>query len=168
MRQNSQRRSNRPAIGYVPPKARFQTFPWHRVGGVFPGLRAGGRRIQSGQTSLTVNTSRLLALPLLASAALLSGCASRPAEARATNLNQPGPAIGHAVGSVGGAVTGQVAGAVVAGAQGAADAIKAPFNNERRVVRRWRTETTADGRTIQVPYEVEVDEHGRVIEPGKN
>ncbi len=98
---------------------------------------------------------------------VLSGCMSRPPEARATDLNQPGPAIGHAVGSVGGAVTGQVAGAVVAGAQGAADAVKAPFNTERRIIRRWRTETTSDGRTIQVPYEVVVDANGHVIEERK-
>lgn len=67
-----------------------------------------------------------------------------------------------------GTVAGQVTGAVAAGAEATADAMKAPYGNERRVVRRWRTETTADGRTIQVPYEVEVDEHGRVIEPKKN
>lgn len=109
----------------------------------------------------------LLLSSLVVSMSVLSGCASRPAEARATDLNQPGPAIGHAVGSVGGAVTGQVAGAIAAGAQGAADAVKAPFNNERRVIRRWRTETTADGRTIQVPYEVVVDANGHVIEERK-
>lgn len=67
-----------------------------------------------------------------------------------------------------GAVAGQVTGAVAAGAEATSDAMKAPFSNERRVVRRWRTETTADGRTIQVPYEVEVDEHGRAIEPKRN
>lgn len=107
-------------------------------------------------------------LPVLALASLVSsGCASRPAEARGTNPAQPGPTLGHAVGTAVGTVTGQVTGAVVAGAEGAADAMKAPFTNERRVVRRWRTETTPDGRTIQVPYEVEVDEHGRVIEPTK-
>ena len=104
----------------------------------------------------------------LFSVALLSGCASRPTEARGTNPNQPGPAVGYAVGTAVGSVTGQVTGAIAAGAEGAADAIKAPFNNERRVVRRWRTETTADGRTIQVPYEVEVDGNGRVIEQPKN
>lgn len=110
-------------------------------------------------------------LPLsasLLSVTLLAGCASRPTEARGTNPQQPGPAVGYAVGSVVGSVTGQVTGGLAAGAEAAADAMKAPFNNERRVVRRWRTETTADGRTIQVPYEVEVDEHGRVIEPQKN
>lgn len=99
---------------------------------------------------------------------LVSGCATRPAEARGTNPSHPGPAVGHAVGTAVGAVTGTVVGAVAGGAEGASDAIKAPFNNERRVVRRWRTETTSDGRTIQVPYEVEVDAQGRVIEPAKN
>jgi hypothetical protein len=114
-----------------------------------------------------VNTRILLSFTLF-SVALLSGCASRPTEARGTNPQQPGPAVGYAVGSVVGTVTGQVTGAVAAGAEATADAMKAPFNNERRVVRRWRTETTSDGRTIQVPYEVEVDAQGRVIEPAKN
>ncbi|MBA4136954.1 MAG: flagellar motor protein MotB [Opitutus sp.] len=112
--------------------------------------------------------TRILVSTALLSVTLLSGCASRPTEARGTNPQQPGPAVGYAVGSVVGAVTGQVTGAVAAGAEATADAMKAPFNNERRVVRRWRAETTADGRTIQVPYEVEVDAQGRVIEPPKN
>jgi hypothetical protein len=93
-----------------------------------------------------------------------AGCASRPAEARGTNPNQPGPAVGYALGTAAGTVAGQVAGAIAAGAEGAADALKAPFNNEQRVVRRWKTETTADGRTIQVPYEVLVDANGHVLE----
>lgn len=104
-----------------------------------------------------------LSFVLLASAtALLTGCTTR--DASATNLKHPGPAIGTAVGSAAGAVAGNVAGAVVAGAQGAGNAFKAPFTNERRVVRTWRTETTADGRTIQVPVEIEVDQHGRPIQ----
>ncbi len=123
--------------------------------------------LNSGLIQLTPVNTKILVSSALFSAALLSGCASRPTEARGTNPNQPGPAVGYAVGSAVGAVTGQVTGAVAAGAEGAADAMKAPFNNERRVVRRWRTETTADGRTIQVPYEVEVDAQGRVIEPKK-
>ncbi len=112
--------------------------------------------------------TKLLLLLLGASTVLVSGCATRPTEARGTNPNQPGPAVGHALGTVGGTVTGQVVGIVAGAAEGASDAVKAPFNNERRIVCRWRTETTSDGRTIQVPYEVEVDAQGRVIEPAKN
>ncbi|HYD82572.1 MAG TPA: flagellar motor protein MotB, partial [Opitutus sp.] len=69
----------------------------------------------------------------------------------------------YAAGTVVGAVAGNVAGAVAGGAEGAVQAAKAPFTNERRIVRTWRTETTTDGRTIQVPVETEVDEHGRPI-----
>ena len=38
------------------------------------------------------------------------------------------------------------------------------FTNERRVVRTWREEKTADGRIIKVPVEVEVDANGRPVE----
>ncbi|HWL16994.1 MAG TPA: flagellar motor protein MotB [Opitutus sp.] len=98
-------------------------------------------------------------------ASFASGCATQPAETRITNPKSPGPAVGHAVGSAVGAVAGGVAGAVVGGAEGATAAAKAPFKNERRTIRTWRTETTADGRTIQVPVETEVDEYGRPIGP---
>jgi hypothetical protein len=97
--------------------------------------------------------------------ALASGCATQPAETRLTNPGQPGPAVGYAVGSAVGAVTGNVAGAIVGGAEGAVTAAKKPFTNERRIVRTWKTETTADGRTIQVPVDTEVDEQGRPIGP---
>ena len=62
------------------------------------------------------------------------------------------------------AVGSNVVGAVVGGVEGATEATKATFKNERRVIRVWKTETTSDGRTIQVPVEVEVDEQGRPIE----
>ncbi len=97
--------------------------------------------------------------------AFASGCATRPPETRVTNPNQPGPAIGYAAGSAVGAVAGGVAGAIAGGAEGASDAVKSNFTNERRIVRTWRTETTADGRTVQVPVDTEVDEYGRPIGP---
>ncbi|MBW7894424.1 MAG: flagellar motor protein MotB [Opitutaceae bacterium] len=100
---------------------------------------------------------------LIASALLTAGCNTNP-EARGTNPRQPGPAVGHAVGTAVGAVGSNVVGAVAAGVEGASAATKSTFTNERRVVRTWRTETTADGRTIQVPVEIEVDEYGRPIE----
>jgi hypothetical protein len=93
---------------------------------------------------------------------LLTGCTT-PAEQRITNPRHVGPAVGNAVGAAAGAVTGEVAGVVVGAAEGASAAAKAPFTNERRVVRTWKTETTSDGRTIQVPVEIEVDEQGRPI-----
>ena len=93
---------------------------------------------------------------------LLFGCATNT-ESRVTNPNQPGPAVGNAVGTAVGAVGSNVVGTVVGVVEGATDATKSTFTNERRVVRTWKTETTADGRTIQVPVEVEVDEYGHPI-----
>ena len=89
-----------------------------------------------------------------------SGCATKR-DGRAVNTRQPGPAIGTAVGTVAGAAAGNVTGAVVGAGEGFAGASSSAFNGERRVVRSWRTETTADGRTIRVPVEIEVDEYGR-------
>lgn len=93
-----------------------------------------------------------------------SGCASKR-DGRVVNTRQPGPAIGTAVGTAAGAVAGNVTGAVVGAGEGFAGASATAFNGDRRVVRTWRTETTADGRTIRVPVELEVDEYGRVINP---
>lgn len=98
-----------------------------------------------------------------AAAAAFSGCASSNADSRYTNPRQPGPVVGNAVGQVVGTVTGNVAGAVVGTAEGTVDGVQRSFQNERRVIRVWRTETTSDGRTIQVPVEIEVDEQGRPI-----
>ncbi|MBS0632737.1 MAG: flagellar motor protein MotB [Verrucomicrobia bacterium] len=94
-------------------------------------------------------------------ATLFAGC-SAPGTSY-TNPNHPGPALGQAVGTGVGAVAGNVAGAVVGVAEGATSAAKKPFTNEARVVRTWRTETTSDGRTIQVPVDTVVDEYGRPI-----
>ena len=80
-----------------------------------------------------------------------------------TNPQQPGPAAGRAVGAGVGAVGGNVAGAVVGVGEGMAASAAAPFDTTTRVVRRWRTETTSDGRTIQVPEEIIVDQHGRPV-----
>ena len=104
------------------------------------------------------------AFVLVAALAFLSGCTTAGKDARVTNPNQPGPAIGNAVGTAVGAVGSNVVGAVVGGVEGAAAATKKTFTNERRVVRTWRTETTSDGRIIRIPVEIEVDENGRPIE----
>ncbi len=96
---------------------------------------------------------------------LLSGCMS--SEGRVTNARAPGPAIGSGIGYAAGAVVGNVAGGVVAAGEGAAAGAAVPFDNDRRVVRTWRTETTSDGRVIQVPVEVEVDKNGRPINQPK-
>ena len=91
-----------------------------------------------------------------------SGCATKR-DGRVVNTRQPGPAIGTAVGTAAGAVAGNAAGAVVGAGEGFAGASSSAFNGERRVVRSWRTETTSDGRMIQVPVEIEVDESGRPL-----
>jgi hypothetical protein len=96
-------------------------------------------------------------------AVLLAGCVAHGTSV--TNTQHPGPAIGHAVGSAVGVVGGNAAGLAVGVGEGVAAGAKAPFDRTTRVVRRWRTETTADGRTIQVPEDVLVDAQGRVIGP---
>jgi hypothetical protein len=74
---------------------------------------------------------------------------------------QPGPVAGKAVGNGVGVVAGNVAGAGVGVVQGTAAGAASVFNPNYHMVRYWRTETTADGRTIQVPYDVLVDQYGR-------
>jgi len=108
--------------------------------------------------------SKFLVVTVSGAALLGSGCATTNPETRVTNPSQPGPAVGHAVGTAVGAVGSNVVGAVVGGVEGAAAATKSTFTNEHRIIRTWRTETTADGRTIQVPVEIEVDANGRPIE----
>ena len=110
----------------------------------------------------TVKTTNYLAFAV-AIPALLTGCATNT-ESRVSNPSAPGPAVGNAVGTAVGAVGSNVVGVAVGAAEGAATATKATFTNERRVIRVWKTETTSDGRTIQVPVEIEVDENGRPIE----
>ncbi len=106
---------------------------------------------------------KLLVSGCLLALASLTGCMSPASDSRYTNPRQPGPVVGNVVGNTVGTVAGNVAGGVVGAGEGFVDGSKKAFNNERRVVRTWRTETTADGRTIQVPVEVEVDEQGRPI-----
>jgi hypothetical protein len=106
--------------------------------------------------------NRLILTSLASLVLIISGCNTGNRDARITNPRQPGPTVGNAVGVAAGAVVSNVAGAVVGVGEGAAAAAKSTFTNER-VVRTWRTETTADGRTIQVPVEIEVDAEGRPI-----
>jgi hypothetical protein len=74
---------------------------------------------------------------------------------------QPGPVAGKAVGTGVGVVAGNVAGAGVGVVQGTVSGAASVFNPNYHMVRYWRTETTSDGRTIQVPYDVLVDQYGR-------
>lgn len=94
----------------------------------------------------------------------LCGCKTKDTAVRVTNQNSPGPKVGNAVGVGVGAVAGNVAGAGVGVVEGSAAAVGNVFDPQpTRVVRYWKTETTADGRTIQVPVDYLVDEQGRVI-----
>ena len=77
----------------------------------------------------------------------------------------PGPVIGQGVGYGAGVVAGNVAGAVVGVGQGVAGGVAAPFDNTTHVVRRWHTETTSDGRAVQVPQDILVDKYGRPVCP---
>ena len=77
----------------------------------------------------------------------------------------PGPVIGHGVGYGAGVVAGNVAGTAVGFGEGVVGGVAAPFDNTTHVVRRWHTETTADGRTVQVPQDILVDSYGRPVCP---
>ena len=90
------------------------------------------------------------------------GCTS-PDNVGVTNQQHPGPAVGRAVGTGAGVVAGNAAGAVVGVGEGVVAGVSAPFDNTTRSVRRWRTETTPDGRTIQVPEDIIVDQYGRPV-----
>lgn len=105
---------------------------------------------------------KLVLLPVLIGL-MHAGCATDPNRVGITNQNHPGPALGQAVGTGVGAVGGNVVGGVVGFGEGVAVGSKAPFNNTKRIVRRWRTEVTADGRTIQVPEDILVDAQGRPV-----
>lgn len=93
-------------------------------------------------------------------AVLLSatGCRS---DYGAGNPYQPGPAAGKAVGAGVGTAAGNVAGFGVGAVQGTTHGFANSFNPQYHMVRYWKTETTSDGRTIQVPYDVLVDQYGR-------
>lgn len=95
-------------------------------------------------------------------AALFAGC-STGRNVGATNLEQPGPALGYGAGVGAGAVVGNAVGAGVGFGQGFGGAAKSAFDNTQRVVRYWREEKTADGRIILVPENFLVDANGRVI-----
>lgn len=74
---------------------------------------------------------------------------------------QPGPVAGTVVGEGVGTVAGNAVGFGAGAVSGTVDGTKKVLNPSYRMVRYWRTETTPDGRTIQVPYDVLVDEYGR-------
>ena len=97
----------------------------------------------------------------LFSGILLAGCANT--DYGHTSPYQPGPVVGKTVGNAAGVVAGNAVGLGVGTVEGAAVGVAAPFNPNYHMVRHWRTETTSDGRTIQVPYDVLVDKYDRPV-----
>jgi len=92
---------------------------------------------------------------------LLVGCTRT--DYGGTSPYHPGPVAGKTVGNAVGVTAGNVAGFGVGAVEGTIAGIAAPFNPNYHMVRYWRTERTADGRTIQVPYDVLVDQYGRPV-----
>jgi hypothetical protein len=90
---------------------------------------------------------------------VLAGCANT--EYGHTSPYHPGPVAGQTVGNAAGAVVGNTVGAGVGAVEGTAQGFAAPFTPNYRMVRHWETQTTSDGRVIQVPVDVLVDKYGR-------
>ena len=89
------------------------------------------------------------------------GCANT--EYSHTSPYHPGPVVGTAVGGAAGVVAGNAVGVGVGVVEGTAAGLAAPFDPSYHMVRQWKTETTADGRTIQVPVDILVDKYGRPV-----
>ena len=92
-------------------------------------------------------------------ALLATGCSTD----HAGSPYQPGPVAGTAIGEGVGTVAGNVAGFAGGVVVGTVDGTKKVLDPSYRMVRYWKTETTPDGRTIQVPYDILVDQYGRPV-----
>lgn len=91
-----------------------------------------------------------------------TGCANNASSH--TSPYHPGPVAGRSVGTAVGVVAGNAVGAGVGAVEGTAQGFAAPFDPSYRLVRHWATETTSDGRVIQVPIDVLVDKYGRPVD----
>jgi hypothetical protein len=120
-------------------------------------------KAESFQTEMAMKSYFLIitGLASLSCGLLLTGCTST--EYGHTSPYQPGPVVGKTVGTGVGVVAGNVAGAGVGVVEGTVKGAAAPFDPSYHMVRYWRTETTSDGRTIQVPYDILVDKYGRPV-----
>lgn len=103
----------------------------------------------------------LTALAVTAGVLFSTGCTNT--EGGHTSPYHPGPVVGKTVGTGAGVVAGNAVGLGVGTVEGVAHGVAAPFDPSYHMVRHWRTETTSDGRTIQVPYDVLVDKYGRPV-----
>lgn len=109
-----------------------------------------------------MKTRRLIFIGIASMAAwLFAGCTST--DYGGTSPYHPGPVVGKTVGNAAGTVAGNAVGLGVGTMEGVAHGVAAPFNPNYKMVRTWRTETTPDGRTIQVPYDILVDQYGRPV-----
>ena len=109
-----------------------------------------------------MNTTHRHTLIAFAGIALLvAGCSTTPSHV--TSPYQPGPTVGHAIGATAGVIAGNVAGLGVGVVEGAIGGVASTFDPTTRVVRRWKTVTTSDGRTIQVPDDILVDRNGNPV-----
>jgi len=100
-------------------------------------------------------------LPITALAGLLAAFVTGCSHGQSGSPYHPGPVAGTVIGEGVGTVAGNVAGFGGGLVVGTVDGTKKVLDPSYRMVRYWKTETTADGRTIQVPYDVLVDEYGR-------
>ena len=101
------------------------------------------------------NTSCLTVAAGLLAVAVLTGCRD------SGSPYQPGPMAGTVVGEGVGVVACNVVGFGGGVVSGTVNGTKKVLDPSYHMVRYWKTETTPDGRTIQVPYDILVDEYGR-------
>lgn len=112
-----------------------------------------------------INVTSIVSLAGL-NCALISGCSTSPSYT--TSPYHPGPVIGRGLGTAVGATAGNVVGGGVAFGEGVVRGGAAPFDTTTHIVRKWHTETTSDGRTIQVPEDILVDANGQPVnQPAK-
>jgi hypothetical protein len=102
--------------------------------------------------NLSVSLAGLLALAA-------AGCHSE----QTGSPYHPGPVAGNVVGEGVGIVAGNAVGFGAGIVNGTVEGTRRVLDTQYRMVRYWRTETTSDGRTIQVPYDVMVDDYGRPV-----
>ncbi|MEJ0091073.1 MAG: hypothetical protein WDM80_15185 [Limisphaerales bacterium] len=99
----------------------------------------------------------LSALGGLLAVLMATGCASN----QVGSPYHPGPVAGDVVGTGVGVVAGNVVGFAGGAVAGMVSGTASVLDPSYHMVRYWKTETTSDGRTIQVPYDILVDQYGR-------
>jgi hypothetical protein len=123
------------------------------------GAKINQRLIQKFNRGNSMKNLRIIST--LTGAVLLLAATGCRSDYGAGSPYQPGPTAGKAVGAGVGTVAGNVVGAGVGVVQGTTHGFANTFDPRYHMVRYWKTETTSDGRTIQVPYDILVDEYGR-------